>query len=134
MLTLTGELDLLDFNSVAIQATSLDMAPTYLEHDATESWENTELFKGLKHKAFQYYFTINMHGTQRTVAARVEISYWVIKKKSMSMETRLAGFLGACVCVCVCAHSWVCTVHACTSGWMSVSESCVFVQSLPEVV
>lgn len=48
------------------------------------------------------------------------------------METRLCF---VCVCVCVlCAHSWDCTVHAYVSGWMSVSESCVSVQSLPEVV
>lgn len=36
VLLLTNELDLSGFNSLAIQTTSLNMAPTYLERDATE--------------------------------------------------------------------------------------------------
>ena len=82
-----------------------------------------------------------MQELQRTVAETGGISYWVIKKKQ---EKNLCPWkqdwlvssvrVCVCVCVCVCTHSWVCTMHACMSGWMSVSESCVFVQSLPEVV
>lgn len=56
-----------------------------------------------------------MQELQRTVAATGGISHWVIKKprkKSMSMETRLAGFLGACVCVCGHAHVCVCVLTA----------------------
>lgn len=42
----------------------------------------------------------------------------------MSMETSLRVR---------CVHSWVFAVRACASGWASASESCVFVQNLPEV-
>lgn len=70
-----------------------------------------------------------MQELQRTVAATGGISHWVIKKprkKSMSMETRLAGFLGACVCartlMCVCVYSQLGLHYACLYEWVDECE------------
>lgn len=71
-------------------------------------WENTESLKGLKHKAFQHYLRINMHEILRTVAARAEISYCVIKK--IYVHGNKTGWFPWCVCVClrVCVCMCVC--------------------------
>ena len=41
----------------------------------------------------------------------------------MSMETRLAGFLGACVCVCV--HALVC-VCVCVYSQLGLHYACLY--------
>lgn len=54
--------------------------------------EKTELFKGLRHETLRDYFTTHMHETHKNSGCFLLRG----KKKSMSMETRLAGFLGVC--------------------------------------